>query len=469
MIPPGRRSAATWIVVFAALAGSLVFLYPDSHQRDGGFHFLFTRWSWVHPELLVGVWSRPAFTVLYSLPAQLGYPAAKLFTVLLCAACAWQTWRLAVELNLARPSLAIPLLVFQPSFLLMSSETMTEPLFALLLVIALRLQYSGRSMAGMLVASALILARPEGIPVIAIWAAWLLIFKQVRVMQLLWLGAGGAAWWIAALIISGDTLFIPRSWPRDWASVSAHYGSGTPWGYAARLPEAVGPLLVVPFAVGVIHTLTRRRFRALAFIALAVLLLHSGLWWMGAFGSAGYPRYMVTVAPAMALLALVGWSVIADRAPDWHRSIRTGVAAVALGISGLFAMLYVDGWPTSRDAWAIEDAQVALNERQESFRLLVWSHPYMAIQNDVDPWTRPMWGSQEENLRIIANLPRQTMVFWDSIIGPTEMRLSAADFERAGFERLHYRAYVLTRNVKKEGWADIDGPRYQEMHLFYRR
>jgi hypothetical protein len=468
MIPPGRRSAAVWIGAFAALAGSLAFLYPDSHQRDGGFHFLFARWSWIHPELLVGVWSRPAFTVLYSFPAQVGYPAAKLFTVLLCAACAWQTWRLAVELNLARPSLAIPLLVFQPSFLLMSSETMTEPLFALLLIIALRLQYSGRSIAGMLVASSLILARPEGFPVIAIWAAWLFIFKQVRVLNLLWLVAGGVAWWIAALIISGDPLFIPREWPRDWATISAPYGSGMPWGYAARLPEAVGPLLVVLFVVGVIHSFARRRFRALALIALTILLVHSVLWWIGGFGSAGYSRYMATVAPAMALLALVGWSVIADRAQAWRRSIRTGGAAVVLGISGLFAILYVDGWHPSRDAWAIDDMQTALIENKKPFSLLVWSHPYMAIRNDVDPWAQPTWGNREENLRIIANLPRETLVFWDSNIGPNSMHLSAADFERAGFERFHSRSYVLTRYVKKHGWMGVDGPRHQEMHLLYR-
>src|SRR5688572_24438696 len=175
----GAMKAATiWIGAGAVVSGVLAFLYPDSYQQDGGYHFLFARWSWVHPDLMIGVWSRPAFTALYSIPAQLGYPAAKLFTVLLCGMCAWHAWRLAVDLDLGRSALAVPLLFLQPCFLLLSSETMTEPLFALILVVALRFQFGGRRIAAMLVASTLALARPEGFVLIAAWSAWILLDRR---------------------------------------------------------------------------------------------------------------------------------------------------------------------------------------------------------------------------------------------------------------------------------------------------
>src|SRR6185436_17504374 len=103
-----HRQAQWWLAGCTSMAIALAFLFPDSYQQDGGYHFLFARWAWVHPELLVGVWSRPAFTLLYSLPAQFGYPAAKLFTVAICAACAWHTWKLAKDLGFSRPELAIP-------------------------------------------------------------------------------------------------------------------------------------------------------------------------------------------------------------------------------------------------------------------------------------------------------------------------------------------------------------------------
>src|SRR5262245_24449923 len=130
------RRALIWLVVFAAIGAALVLLYHDADQQDSGYHFLFARWARRHPRYLVGVWARPLFTLLYSLPAQFGYAAAKFFTVIISLAAAWQTFRLARQIKLDRAELAIPLLFLQPSFFLLSSTVLTETLFALVFVIA---------------------------------------------------------------------------------------------------------------------------------------------------------------------------------------------------------------------------------------------------------------------------------------------------------------------------------------------
>src|SRR6476646_9624615 len=90
----GRR---VWIsLALAAAAGLLLaWLQPDSYQQDAGHHYLAARWAWAHPETIVSVWNRPLFTLLYSFPAQLGYPAAKLFTLAICLLTAYHTFRLA--------------------------------------------------------------------------------------------------------------------------------------------------------------------------------------------------------------------------------------------------------------------------------------------------------------------------------------------------------------------------------------
>jgi len=464
---PSARLAKIWIGGFVALAGALVFLYPDSHQQDGGNHFLFARWAWVHPELFVGVWSRPGFTFLYSFPALLGYPAAKLFTALVAGACAWHTWKAAIDLGLARPWLSIPLLFFQPVFLLLSSETMTEPLFALILVVGIRLHLAGRVKAGMIAASALILTRPEGFVLAAVWAGWVLIDprdprpRRRRVLSLSWLGTGAAAWWLSALAITGEPLFILRTWPHGWSTLTVIYGTGPLWDYALRLPEVIGPLLLIPFILGVADS----RVRIAAVMALTVFVMHSVLWWMGAFGTAGLPRYMVTVSPAIAILSLAGWNAIADRLA--HRRLLSGTAVLV--VSAVFSLLYVDGWTASRDAPAVEEARLEFLKNPRPVRRLVWSQAYMAILFEVDPWSSPAWGDRARNLEIIAGLPPQTLVFWDDLIGPAHFQLTDADFERAGFVRLHSKAFVLTRRFgKKEGWIGIDGPRRQAMHLLYR-
>ena len=183
----------------------MAIVWPDSYQQDGGTHFLFARDAWWNHTLLVDVWGRPLFTTLYAIPARAGYLPAKLFTVSICVVTAWQCWRWAADEGLARPELAIPFLALQPSMVLLTSETMTEPLFALVLVIALRLRRNGRSGAALIVASLLPLARPEGFFICLLWGVWSIgdlhlgnaWWRRLRALPLLLTGV--LAWWLAAL------------------------------------------------------------------------------------------------------------------------------------------------------------------------------------------------------------------------------------------------------------------------------
>src|SRR5262245_63021380 len=70
--------------------------------------------------------------------------------------------------------MAVPLLFLQPSFFLLSSTVLTETLFALVFVIALRLHLSGRIKTGMIVASLLMLVRPEGLFIGVLWGVWVM-------------------------------------------------------------------------------------------------------------------------------------------------------------------------------------------------------------------------------------------------------------------------------------------------------
>ncbi len=180
-IPASRLTAYLWLIICAGAGVAMVFLFDDSCQQDGGQHYLFARWAWVHPELFVGVWSRPLFTSIYSFPALIGYGAARLLTVLICLTISHQTWRLAEDFKIARAPFAIALVWLQPSFFLFCADNMTEPIFALVYVIALRLHHRGFIKAGMIVASLTILARPEGFFLAIMWGIWVL-FGDSQVM-----------------------------------------------------------------------------------------------------------------------------------------------------------------------------------------------------------------------------------------------------------------------------------------------
>lgn len=488
------RHALLWLAAFVALGALLVILYPDAHQDDAGAHFLGARWAWRpgHHTMLVDVWGRPLFTLLYLLPAQLGYVAAKLMTVVVCAAAAWQTWRLAEQLGLARAPLAVPLLVLQPSVLLLSVETMTEPLFALVFTVALRLHLGGRVRAGMATASLLPLARPEGFFLCALWGVWVLLDRRDagrpwwrRVRSTLWLAAGVGVWWLAALAITGDPLFIKHNWPGNWAADESTYGRGSFWTYWQLRREIVGPVLWVPFVVGLAVLLARRRLVETTSAVLVLFVLHSFLWAQGTMGSAGYPRYFVCVAPAIAVIALAGWNAIATLASPVlgmlpRRVARLGAwvaAGAVLAVSAQRALAYVDAMPWSRDARAADDVHAWFRQHPRPVRQLAWTRAYAAILFDWDPWGGlSLGGNRAQKLAALHAAVPGTLVFLDREAGANNFGLAPTDIAGAGFTLLYERHYHLARRLPGPAWQVNEPPRwlYGEavrsgaLYLFYK-
>jgi hypothetical protein len=466
--------ARLWLTAGGLVGVALVFLFPDSAQQDGGHHYLFARWAWTHHEMFVGVWSRPLFTLLYSFPAQLGYPAAKLFSVFICLVAAWQTWRLADEMKCERAPLVMPLLWLQPSFFLICGDTMTEPLFALMFVSALRLHQRGSVQAGMLAASAMILARPEGLFLGLLWGVWVLRSEPEqrplrRWLSTLLLASGAFAWWLAAWLLTRDPLFIKHNWPTDWPVTGTVYGRGALWSYAIRLPEIVGLWLLAPFLCGLILLLARRAMSRITSTFLLFFILHSILRAYGLLGSAGYPRYFVSISPAMALITLAGWNEIAGWFAHLHRPIKTACVALILVISAYTCFLYADGAEWMRDARAVAEMHAWFLAHPQPVQRLIWSEAYMCIVFDRDPWEKPVFsGDHETDLQLLRASPRGTLVFWDDRLGPTWHKLKAEDFEAAGYVRLYSQAYSLRGYILTRSWFGYGGPRQQIMYLFYK-
>ncbi len=469
-----------WLVPVAILGAVLVRLYPDSYQQDGGYHFLFARWSLEHPRLLVDVWGRPLFTALYALPARAGYPVAKLLTLAIALAAAWNTARLAQAYGLERPALSIPLLFLQPSFLLICSDTMTEPLFALVLVVALRLHQAGKVRGGMWTASLLALARPEGFFVALLWGAFVAFDGRAggsflgRALSTARLAAGVALWWAAATLLTRDPLFILHNWPPNWAA-GATYGTGPLLQYwIIRDHILAGWILQVLFALGFVVLAVSRRAAALPLAALAlVTVLHSVFFRFGMFGSAGYARYLVCVSPAMALATLAGWNAVAGLAGRLaaplgvaSRLLRGGVGAAVLAWAAWLCLGYVDSWGSSRDARAVDEMADWLEAHPVPVKRLVFSQVYMAIRYGRDTSGRPALGlDTEKNVQILRGQPAGTLIFWDAHTGPQYHRLGPADFERAGYERLRARSYELPPLLPHRPPLP---PHRQELVLYYK-
>jgi hypothetical protein len=473
-----------WIIVCGAIAVALVLVYPDSSSADGGTHFLQARWAWRagHRSLLVDVWGRPLFTLTYSIPALLGYRVAKLFTVVIALAVAWESWRVAKLLHFGRAALVIPLLFLQPTFLGVAPETMTEPLFGLVLIVALRLHLENRVRAGAFLASLLPLARPEGPFLVALWGVWVLLDSRVgekwwrRIPTTFLLAGGMVAWWLAALAITRDPLWIRHNAP--WKLTSATASHGSFWLYWNMRWEILGPQLWRVFVVGMAALLIRRRAWQLPSVVLVIFLLHSTMWAKGLMNTEGFARYITCVAPAIALITLAGWNVLADSlswlltaigAERARRPIIAVLSALVLLRSGWYALTYVDGQEGSRASWAMNESYRWFRAHPRPVRELAWSRPYMAILFDWDIWRNLPWTSDRaHNLSLLQSAPSGTLLFWDDATGPDWYHVKASDFAGAGFVQLRSASYDLRPLISRESWNHGLASRREVMHLFYK-
>jgi hypothetical protein len=497
------RRVCFWLAVCAAAGMAMLFLFDDSCQQDGGQHYLFARWAWVHHELFVGVWSRPLYTSVYAFPALIGYRAARTLTVLICLAVSYQIWRLAEDFKIDRAPLAIALVWLQPSFFLFCADNMTEPIFALVYVVALRLHHRGRLKAGMIVASLMILARPEGFFLGMLWGAWVLterrrdgererqgdkdagrksVFPSLHLpfspslrpsvsLSLLLLATGAFTWWLAAFAISGDPLFIKNNWPANWPVTGTIYGAAGLYAFPIRLPESVGLFLLPPFFYGLFHLLKHRRLSTLTSSFLLLFGLHTILRAYGLLGSAGYPRYLVAISPAIALITLAGWNEMAKLFASAPRAFKTAGVGLVIAVSALTNFAYADGAEWSRDARAISAAHFWFQSQpaKPPVSRLIWSHPYSCILFDRDPWeNHGFTRDREADLKTLRDSESGTMVVWDELVGPKWSGLRAKDFEEAGFVRLHTQSFTLKGYILDRPWFGYGGPRAQTIYLLYK-
>jgi hypothetical protein len=495
------RQAFFWLTVCAAAGVAMLFLFDDSCQQDGGQHYLFARQAWVHHELFVGVWSRPLYASVYAFPALIGYRAARTLTVLICLAISFQTWRLAEDLRIDRAPLAIALLWLQPSFFLFCADNMTEPIFALVYVLALRLHHRGRLKEGMIVASLMILARPEGFFLGVLWGVWVLRNAECgmrnadittlrkrrravawlawmpipqsafRIPHLLLLATGAFAWWLAAFAITGDPLFIKNNWPTDWPMTGTIYGAAGLYTYPIRLPEIVGLFLLPLFFYGLFHLLKNRRLYTLTSSFLLLFVLHTILRAYGLLGSAGYPRYLVAISPAIALITLTGWNEMAKLFARASRAFKTAGAGLVIAVSALTNFAYADGAEWSRDARAISAVHSWFQSQpaKPPISRLIWSQTYSCILFDRDPWENPGFTrDREADLKTLRESPAGTMAVWDELVGPNRAGLRAKDFEIAGFVRLHAESFMLKGYFLDRALFGYGGPRAQTIYLLYK-
>ena len=112
---------------------------------------------------------------------------------------------------------------------------------------------------------------------------------SLRLPVSLLLATGAFIWWPAALVITGDPLFIKHNWPSDWPMDGDDYQPPgcTPINQIAR-NRGIVPAACVHLRI--VALLKSRRLYTLTSSFLLLFILHTILRAYGLLGSAGYPR-----------------------------------------------------------------------------------------------------------------------------------------------------------------------------------
>jgi hypothetical protein len=355
----GPLERAVLAVACAAFALSAA-LSPVSYVHDHYTHFRHAYGAWTDPYLLLDPWDRPAFMWLYAWPARLGLTAARLFSVVPAAVALGATMLAARAAGLRRPWLAGVFLAAQYDVFGQASSTMTELLLAAGLAVACWgfledrpwLAAAGLAFGG--------IARPEA-PVLVAAGTLVLVARTRSLRPALLVAAPFLGWVALGSALHHDLLwYVHGNAYRDTVGLRLEARQVLhSYLYEALWEGQPLPLLALEVAGAALALRAGGRravFLLAPIVALWVLLTFLRIgpfdWWR-------QPRYTVSIAPILALLALRAYAALEERAPRLTAAALLAAAAIsAAGAAGrAWRPLVAPGSPA---LWALFAAALAL-------------------------------------------------------------------------------------------------------------
>ncbi|MCF8367126.1 MAG: hypothetical protein K9H16_15150, partial [Bacteroidales bacterium] len=182
-------------LVFALLVLSLVYWIIISLLSEGNpmraeayQHYMFSRYSFQYPELLLHHWGKPVYTLLSAPFSQFGYEGAKIFSVIIGILTAYFSWRIAKLARLNYRPVIVLLVIFTPYYALLMISSMTETLFSFFLIFSIFLYLDKRPVWAAILISFVPFVRSEGYAVILAFLLVMLLNKKWKALPFLFTG-----------------------------------------------------------------------------------------------------------------------------------------------------------------------------------------------------------------------------------------------------------------------------------------
>ncbi len=313
-----------WGGLVVGLAWTLFRLFSNEGciLDDEFTHYLISRSVWENPQRLLDSWARPGRNFIHIWAASFGLTAARIYTLGLAMVGFWITYRIGKRLNL-KSLWALPVLyLFQAWFPELSYPVLTQTPFLLIWILGTWLGMRGNWHLAGVCFGYLSLIRHEGILLTAIWGLWVTCQPGGLVHSLLHKKGTSA-------LVSGlrrDALYgvstvsaivvynlVSKLWVGGKAPFELYfeskpteiYGDGPIWHY---VPLLLGGLGLFSFLLSFVGAWAMRKEWRQWSLLLATyptyFIMHSLIYWQGAFASGGYYHFLMPMLPFFALLGV---------------------------------------------------------------------------------------------------------------------------------------------------------------------
>lgn len=312
-------SASNSLMLLAIILLIIVNIINQSTYDTGDsiMHFLYARNAPNHPMLYLEHWGKPLFTLLASPFAMFGWTGMKLFNLLVVILTACVTASVSEKLFKGSRGISAIFFIGAPNILLITSSGLTEPLFGLILILALYAEVLHKYWLSAIIISFSLFSRSEGQIILIVWACWSIY--NLRWKQLPFFMTGFLLYAIIGFLSEyNDFWWYFTKNPYDQERFV--YGSGDWDHFIKSFIYLTGPFITFFAALGVVVSLVKSipRFilekdhlqgiRVLAFLCLSgYLFFHSYAWASGQFGSYGLLRVIMGIYPFAVIVILSGF------------------------------------------------------------------------------------------------------------------------------------------------------------------
>lgn len=433
---------------------------------DEATHYIFSKSAWSNNDQLFNHWTRPGRNFIHCLAAPFGFTATRIYTLVLAFVAVWLTVLVGKLLQVRALWLVPLMLIFQSWFPELSYPVLTQTPFMLFWILGIWLALKGKYHLAALSFGYLSLIRHEGILLTGLWGGWLSCqtggflrhcwdsLSSRKLVSGTWRSLGRDSLYgvstVAPILVYNALAFgLHGSFPFGVyfeSEPTTMYGSGAIYHYVPLLFAGVGYFTGILAIIGLWGVRNKRKPWGLLLVTnLSYFLMHSLVFWRGAFASGGYYHFLMPMAPFVALLAAEGYSSLCERFEVRKRLITMLVVSLVLfqglhmnhhqnvyqdwqgihrGEAEFSYSLCAPPIPQGEFDKAIKEAIDWIENEYQGGRPIVGKHISVKIQLD------QVADKEQQQLEFspLHKMPVGTLYIWDSSYCEQENRVKFSSF-----------------------------------------